>query len=320
MLIRVKKASDLTESSVTDERLFRRRRKFMKQAGQMGAALSLASYFPQAAFAAISQFSGRISDAPNRLSIEEDPNTFEEITGYNNFYELGTGKDDPARNASALNTDPWSITVSGECAKPGTYALEDILDPMDFEERIYRFRCVERWSMVIPWTGFSLADLINRFEPTGNAKYVAFETIYDKTNPLPGQLRDVLEWPYREGLRMDEAMHPLSFMAIGVYGQPLPNQNGAPIRLVVPWKYGFKSIKSIVSIRFTEEQPETSWNMAGPREYGFYSNVNPEVSHPRWDQDRERRIGEFFQRDTLMFNGYDEVASLYTGMNLAKYY
>jgi len=210
------------------------------------------------------------------------------------------------------------VTIEGECEKPGTYALEDILEPMQFEERIYRFRCVEAWSMVIPWTGFQLGSLLSRFEPNSKAKYVAFETVYDKKNPLPGQRRSVLKWPYREGLRMDEAMHPLSFMAVGIYGKPLLGQNGAPIRLVVPWKYGYKSIKSIVKIRFTEKEPKTSWNMAGPKEYGFYSNVNPEVSHPRWSQARERRIGQLLKQDTLKFNGYDDVASLYTGMDLTK--
>lgn len=320
MLIRVNKASDIKESEVTDERLYRNRRHFLKTGAQLGIGLSLASYFPQLAMASISQFTDRIADAKNTMRVDEKMNSFDEASGYNNFYELGTGKDDPARNADALVTDPWSVTIDGECNKPGTYTLEDILQPIDFEERIYRFRCVEAWSMVIPWVGFSLSDLISRFEPNSNAKYVAFETIYDKTNPLPGQRRDVLEWPYREGLRMDEAMHPLSFMAVGMYGKPLPNQNGAPLRLVMPWKYGFKSIKSIVRIRFTETQPETSWNMAGAREYGFYSNVNPNVDHPRWSQARERRIGEFLRRDTLMFNGYDEVASLYEGMDLKKFY
>ena len=320
MLINIKKPQDLTESDVTDERLFRNRRKFMKQGVHTGLTVSMASYLPQLTWASIAQFTDRMADAPKTMSVDEDLNSFDEVTGYNNFYELGTGKGDPARNALALKTDPWSVKVEGECAKPGTYTLEDMLQPHDFEERIYRFRCVERWSMVIPWVGFQLSELLNRFEPTSNAKYVAFETLYDESNPLPGQRTKILEWPYREGLRMDEAMHPLSFMAVGVYGKPLPNQNGAPMRLVVPWKYGYKSIKSIVSIRFTETEPQTSWNMSAPREYGFFSNVNPQVSHPRWDQDRERRIGDFFQRDTLMFNGYNEVASLYAGMDLEKFH
>ncbi len=248
-------------------------------------------------------------------------NNFEDITHYNNFYELGTDKGDPVENADALVTAPWSVTVEGECAKPGSYTLEDILKPHDFEERIYRLRCVEAWSMVIPWVGFPLADLLQRFQPNNDAKFVAFETLYDRKNPLPGQQRKVLRWPYREGLRMDEAMHPLTLVAVGLYGKPLPNQNGAPLRLVVPWKYGFKSIKSIVKIRFTREQPDTSWNMSAPSEYGFYSNVNPKVSHPRWSQSRERRIGELFKRDTLMFNGYEEqVAGMYQGMDLKRFY
>ena len=320
MLVKTGRSKDLKESAVTDEKIFRNRRKFMKQGVQAGVGLSLASYFPQLAMASIGQFKDRIALAPTTAGAGQELNSLEEITGYNNFYELGTSKDDPARNASALQTDPWSVTVEGECGKPGVYPIEDLLDPLNFEERIYRFRCVERWSMVIPWNGFQLSKLLDRFEPNGNAKYVAFETIYNPEKPLPGQRRPVLDWPYREGLRMDEAMHPLSFMAVGLYGQPLPNQNGAPMRLVVPWKYGYKSIKSIVKIRFTETQPETSWNLSNPREYGFFSNVNPERRHPRWSQARERRIGEFFQRNTLIFNGYEEVASLYEGMDLIKFH
>lgn len=310
-------SSKLNESDVTDEALFNQRRKFI----QAGMSLSLLAYFPQLAMASLDQFNSRFSEAKRTMDVGIEPHSYEDITTYNNFYELGYNKGDPARNAAALKTDPWSVTIDGECDKPGTYALEDILKPHDFEERIYRFRCVEAWSMVIPWVGFPLADLLKRFEPNSKAKYVEFETIYDKENPLPGQRRKVLAWPYREGLRMDEAMHPLSFLATGIYGKPLPNQNGAPLRLVVPWKYGFKSIKSIVRIRFTERQPQTSWNLSGPREYGFYSNVNPEVNHPRWSQKRERVIGKLFRQPTLMFNGYgDEVASLYAGMDLRKYY
>ena len=322
MLIKIRKPRHLNESDITDERLFRQRRKLIKQGFYTGGLFAAASAIPATAWSLAKSFNDRIGTAPTTRRLEEEElNTWYQITNYNNFYELGTDKKDPARHASALITDPWSVTVEGECAKPGTYNLEDILAPHDFEERIYRLRCVEAWSMVIPWVGFPLTDLLKRFEPNGNAKYVAFETVYNKSQPLPGQRRNVLEWPYREGLRMDEAMHPLSFMAVGLYGKPLPNQNGAPLRLVVPWKYGFKSIKSIVNIRFTRKQPDTSWNMSAPGEYGFYSNVNPEVSHPRWSQARERRIGEFFKRDTLIFNGYEEeVASLYAGMNLKKYY
>lgn len=307
----------LTDNDVTDEQLFYQRRHFIKAS----MALSVAAYLPNLALASsknvADKFAGIITDTSSKL----EPHSFEDITRYNNFYELGYNKGDPKRNASALKTDPWSVEIAGECNKPGTYTLEDILKPHDFEERIYRFRCVEAWSMVIPWVGFSLGDLLKRFEPTSDAKYVAFETIYDKNNPLPGQYRKALEWPYREGLRMDEAMHPLTMLVTGLYGKPLPAQNGAPLRLVVPWKYGFKSIKSIVRIRFAKEEPATSWNMSAPQEYGFYSNVNPRVSHPRWSQRRERVIGRLFKQDTLMFNGYDkEVAHLYQGMDLKKYF
>jgi sulfoxide reductase catalytic subunit YedY len=305
----------LTENDVTDQALFENRRHFIKST----MALSALAYFPQLALASLSSFGDRFSGANRTYDVGIEPHSFEDITTYNNFYELGTYKSDPKRYADSLQTDPWSVAIEGECNKPGTYSLEDILKPHDFEERIYRFRCVEAWSMVIPWVGFSLSDLIKRFEPNSKAKYVAFETIYDPQNPLPGQRRDVLEWPYREGLRMDEAMHPLTMLAVGIYNKPLPNQNGAPLRLVVPWKYGFKSIKSIVKIRFTEEQPQTSWNMSAPKEYGFYSNVNPRVSHPRWSQARERSIGKLLKQPTLMHNGYEEeVASLYAGMDLKK--
>jgi len=306
----------LTENDVTDEALFLRRRRFIKA----GMSLSAMAYFPQLAMSAV-QESAKYTGLKRTIDLDLEPHSYQDIISYNNFYELGYGKGDPMRNAAALKTDSWNVTIEGECEKPGTYALEDILKPHNFEERIYRFRCVEAWSMVVPWAGFPLADLLKRFAPTSKAKYVAFETIYDKENPLPGQRRNVLDWPYREGLRMDEAMNPLSFMATGIYGKPLPNQNGAPLRLVVPWKYGFKSIKSIVKIRFSETQPETSWNLSGPKEYGFYSNVNPEVSHPRWSQKRERVIGKLFKQPTLKFNGYgDQVASLYTGMDLRKSY
>ncbi len=327
MLIKSPFPSDALESEVTDESLFLQRRHFIRQGAYAGGTLAALASLPHLGWASQelpsrSDLKERIASAPLSQNLEsETRNTWEEITGYNNFYELGTDKGDPARNAEALVTDPWSVTIEGECAKPGSYSLEDILRPHAFEERIYRLRCVEAWSMVIPWVGFPLADLLKRFEPNSAAQYVAFETVYDRNRPLPGQRRPVLKWPYREGLRMDEAMHPLAFMVVGLYGKILPNQNGAPLRLVVPWKYGFKSIKSIVKIRFTGSQPKTSWNMSAPREYGFYSNVNPGVNHPRWSQRRERRIGEFFKRETLMFNGYgDQVASLYAGMNLEKYY
>lgn len=252
-----------------------------------------------------------------------EPNSWEEITSYNNFYEFGTGKTDPAANAHMLTTDPWEITIDGMVDNPGTYSLAEILEGQAIEERIYRFRCVEAWSMVIPWNGFELADLLTRVGVQEGARYVAFETLV-RPEEMPGQRSPILEWPYREGLRLDEAMHPLTLMATGLYGEPMPNQNGAPIRLVVPWKYGFKSIKSIVRITLTDEEPPTTWNMQNPREYGFYSNVNPEVDHPRWSQASERRVGGglFARRiPTLMFNGYEEeVASLYAGMDLSEYY
>ena len=258
-----------------------------------------------------------------RFSTSEAANSFEDITTYNNFYEFGTGKDDPARLGGSFRPTPWSVTIAGEAEVTGKFTLEDILKPHALEERIYRLRCVEAWSMVIPWIGIPLGDLLKRFRPTSRAKYVAFKTVM-RPSEMPGQRYPVLDWPYVEGLRIDEAMHPLTILAVGLYGQALPNQNGAPLRLVVPWKYGFKSIKSIVEIRFTERQPPTSWNISAPGEYGFYANVNPEVDHPRWSQAKERRIGGgvFSARQpTLMFNGYaEQVAGLYRGMDLARNY
>ena len=289
----------LTDNDVTDETLWHARRQFLKGGVALGA-------LPLAGVAAA---------APG-----DKPTPFKDITTYNNFYEFGTGKDDPARHAGTLKTRPWSVTVEGAVARPGTYHIEDILKSHRQEERIYRLRCVEGWSMVIPWLGFPLADFIKRMQPTANAKFVEFQTLHDPKQ-MPGQRAGVLDWPYVEGLRMDEALHPLSFIAVGLYGKSLPNQNGAPLRLVVPWKYGFKSIKSIVRLRFVEAQPTTTWMRAAPREYGFYSNVNPAVDHPRWSQRRERRIGEFFKRDTLPFNGYaEQVAALYRDMDLKRYF
>jgi methionine sulfoxide reductase catalytic subunit len=258
-----------------------------------------------------------------QYSTQETANSFEDITGYNNFYEFGTDKSDPKANAQQFRTQPWSVTVDGEAEVKGTFTLEDILKPHPLEERIYRFRCVEAWSMVVPWLGFPLADLVKRFKPTSKARYLQLTTLYDPKQ-MPGQRFQILNWPYVEGLRMDEAMHPLAMMIVGVYGQTLPNQNGAPLRLIVPWKYGFKSVKSIVKISFVERQPRTAWNVATPNEYGFYANVNPAVDHPRWSQKKERRIGGGFltkRIDTLPFNGYaDQVASLYKGMDLAKFF
>jgi sulfoxide reductase catalytic subunit YedY len=245
------------------------------------------------------------------------------VTGYNNFYEYGEDKGDPVRYADAFNPAPWTVEVTGECAKPGRYALDDILRPHPLEERVYRMRCVEGWSMVIPWVGFPLRDFVRRFEPNGNARFIEFTTVV-RPQEMIGQRRrfpEILSWPYKEGLRMDEAMHPLTLMAVGLYGETLPNQNGAPLRLVVPWKYGFKGIKSIVRIAFVRNQPPTTWQQEWPDAYGFYSNVNPAVAHPRFSQAYERRIGEFLRRPTLMFNGYgDQVASLYAGMDLRRFY
>ena len=252
-----------------------------------------------------------------------EPNTFEEISGYNNYYEFGTGKEDPAANAGMLTTSPWTVKVDGLVDKPGDYDLGDLLAGLSVEERIYRFRCVEAWSMVIPWQGVTLASLLGKLGVQPSAKYVAFETLV-RPEEMPGQKMGILEWPYREGLRLDEAMHPLTIMATGLYDKPLPNQNGAPIRLVVPWKYGFKSVKAIVRITLTDKEPQTTWNMMAANEYGFHANVNPTVDHPRWSQASERRIGGGLfagRQDTLMFNGYgDEVASLYAGMDLAVNY
>ncbi|WMP18914.1 protein-methionine-sulfoxide reductase catalytic subunit MsrP [Thiothrix lacustris] len=299
----IKRPDDMTDNDVTDFDVYQRRRDFLKTLG--GIALLGASGLPL------------MAQAKSTFSTDEEQTPYKDVTTYNNFYEFGTDKSDPAEYAGSLQTSPWSVTVDGECENPGKLTLEDLLKPHSTEERIYRLRCVEGWSMVIPWMGFPLADLLKRFNPTSKAKYVRFETLFDPKQ-MPGQQRSVLDWPYAEGLRMDEAMHPLTFMATGLYGKNLPNQNGAPLRLVLPWKYGFKSIKSIVKISFLEQQPATSWGRSAPGEYGFYSNVNPEVDHPRWSQKRERRIGEFRKRETLMFNGYDQVASLYSGMDLRK--
>jgi methionine sulfoxide reductase catalytic subunit len=290
-------APDLSESEITDHGLYLDRRRFL-------ALAAAAAAFP----------------APARAA-DDKPTPFEAITTYNNFYEFGTGKEDPAEKApKLLKTRPWSVAVEGHCARPGVVGFEDLVKPHAVEERIYRLRCVEGWSMVVPWMGVPLAEVIKRFEPTAQAKYVEFATLADPQQ-MPGVRSPVLDWPYVEGLRLDEAMHPLTLLATGLYGKELLPQNGAPIRLVVPWKYGFKSIKSIVRIRFVDTEPKTAWVRQNAREYGFYSNVNPKVDHPRWSQAKERRIGEFLRRDTLMFNGYaDQVAHLYAGMDLAKYF
>ncbi|HEY8520336.1 MAG TPA: protein-methionine-sulfoxide reductase catalytic subunit MsrP [Gammaproteobacteria bacterium] len=314
------KQPDIKPSEITPESVYFNRRELLKAAVAAGLLPSIAGDAAAATVPPSGELAN-VSKWPD--SLDEPSNAWEDITTYNNFYEFGTGKGDPARNAHMMKTRPWSVEVAGEAERTGTYTLEDILKPHALEERVYRFRCVEAWSMVVPWVGFPLADLLKRFEPTSRAKYVQFFTLYDPKQ-MPGVRYPVLDWPYREGLTIEEAMHPLTFVAVGLYGRVLPNQNGAPLRLVVPWKYGFKSIKSIVRIVFTERQPQTSWNMAAPHEYGFYSNVNPNVDHPRWSQATERKLGAglFSSRvPTLMFNGYaEQVAHLYAGLDLVKNY
>src|SRR5437870_1441094 len=320
----IKRPADIRSSEITDKKTYLNRREFVRAAtgtaalaaaGALGAEALLHAQPPAPHRAKLENVK------PSEFSTKEKPNTWEQITTYNNYYEYGTDKDSPAYYAGRLKPSPWSVLVEGEVAKPASWHLEDILKGQTLEDRIYRHRCVEAWSMVIPWVGFPLADFIKKVQPTSKAKFVEFTTLADP-NQMPGIRFPSLRWPYVEGLRMDEAMHPLTILTVGLYGEVLPAQNGAPIRLVVPWKYGFKGIKSIVRIRsFVEKQPPTSWNISAPQEYGFYSNVNPEVDHPRWSQATERRIGEFFRRKTLMFNGYGEqVADLYRGMDLKKYY
>ena len=321
----IKKPADIRESEVTPKDLYLRRREFMKAAGTVAAgaaATALGSSLIARPEAAQNPNAYKFPDLkkPSPFDTNEKVNSYEEITTYNNFYEFGLDKGDPARHAHTLQPRPWSIAVEGHCNKPGRYAIEDFTKGIALEERIYRMRCVEAWSMVIPWVGFPLSEAIKKFEPTAKAKYVEFRTLVD-LKQMPGQSEPNLQWPYREGLRMDEAMHPLTLLSVGLYGEVLPNQNGAPIRLVVPWKYGFKGIKSIVSMRFVEDEPLNTWKQTRASEYGFYANVNPDVDHPRWSQKTERRIGELFRRKTLPFNGYaDQVASLYAGMDLRKYY
>ncbi|MBA3579856.1 MAG: protein-methionine-sulfoxide reductase catalytic subunit MsrP [Gemmatimonadaceae bacterium] len=304
----MKRRPDIPSSEITDERIYVDRRKFLATGSLLGVA------------AATGALPGCLKASPSEGEADDKLTPYKDVTTYNNYYEFGTGKEDPAENAGSFRTSPWSVTVEGLVKRPAVYNLEDILRPVTQQERIYRLRCVEGWSMVIPWMGFPLSAFISRVEPTSQAKFVEFTTLHDPRR-MPGQRRPVLDWPYTEGLRLDEAMHPLTILATGLYGRALPNQNGAPLRLVVPWKYGFKSIKGIVKIRFTDRQPATAWNKAAPSEYGFYSNVNPEVDHPRWSQSKERRIGEFLRRRTLMFNGYgDQVARMYAGMDLRRNY
>jgi sulfoxide reductase catalytic subunit YedY len=323
-MIIIRKPADIKPGEITPKDIYLNRRRFLREMAAVAATGASAALLPS-----VTQAGQKIPHVrKSALSTGERPTSVQDITSYNNFYEFGTDKKDPASNAQNFRTFPWSVAIEGEVKKPAVYQLEDFFKHFPLEERIYRLRCVEAWSMVVPWVGFPLRDLIRRLEPTSRAKYVEFTTLHDPAQ-MPGQKPGLfgagLDWPYVEGLRLDEAMHPLTILAVGLYGEIMPNQNGAPIRLVVPWKYGFKSIKSIVKIRFVEKQSPTTWMKAGPSEYGFYSNVNPTVDHPRWSQASERRMGEdsLFspKRKTLMFNGYaEQVASLYTGMDLKKYF
>ncbi|MHA6893665.1 protein-methionine-sulfoxide reductase catalytic subunit MsrP [Ralstonia pseudosolanacearum] len=322
------RGDDIPASEITPQHLFDQRRRLLAAAALGAAGAALSPWAARRAFAA-SAAPAKLAAKPNPAYATVEKSTpFDEVTTYNNFYEFGTDKSDPARYAGTLRPHPWQVSVEGLVKAPKTYDLDDLMKMAPMEARIYRLRCVEGWSMVIPWVGFPLAELIRRVEPQGSARYIQFISLADKRQ-MPGVSSPVLDWPYSEGLRMDEAMHPLVLLTFGLYGQALPNQNGAPVRVIVPWKYGFKSAKSIVRIRFVDKQPPTSWNIAAPNEYGFYSNVNPTVDHPRWSQATERRIGEdkggfggLFapKRKTLMFNGYDQVASLYTGMDLRKFF
>jgi len=317
----IKKPADIRSSEITSHSNYLNRRQFIRAGSIAGAGMmagpALGAVVPDGSRA-------RLADVGDSdLSTIEAPNSYDDVTTYNNYYEFGTGKGDPYRDAQDFEARPWSITVDGHAEKTGTFHFEDFVKPFDLEERIYRMRCVEAWSMVIPWVGISLADVVRHYQPTSQAKYVAFETLHDPAR-MPGQRRHVLRWPYQEGLTIEEATHPLTILAVGVYGEVLPNQNGAPIRLVVPWKYGFKGIKGIVRISFTDKRPPVSWNIAASNEYGFYANVNPEVDHPRWSQASERRIGSglFAARiPTQMFNGYaEQVAHLYDGLDLRRNY
>ncbi len=327
MLIRVAPEFPIASSEITPEPVFQDRRRFLARMGLATAGMALAGCseakdVPKAAVedgAAKSGLATLSVSKKTEMAGGEKLCSYEDITQYNNYYEFGTGKSDPAQYAGTLKPRPWSVTVEGECEAPGVLDIDALIKPHALEERIYRMRCVEAWSVVVPWVGFPLAELIKRFKPNSKAKYVQFFTLADPEQ-MPMIKRGVLPYPYREGLRIDEAMHPLAFMAVGLYGRVLPNQNGAPLRLMTPWKYGFKGVKSIVRIRFVESQPETTWNQIGASEYGFYANVNPAVDHPRWSQASERRLGELFRRPTLPFNGYPEVAPLYAGMDLRKFY
>ena len=309
----------IPSSEITSESNYLNRRKLIQSVGLFSLGLG----FGESTVGQDQSVNSLQSIKNVKYSTDETPNSYLDITTYNNFYEFGMQKSDPYMNSGMFEPKPWSVEVSGEANKTGTFNLEDLIDFNKLEERIYRLRCVEAWSMVIPWVGVPLSSILKKFEPTSSAKYVAFDTVY-RPDQMPGQRRRILRWPYTEGLTIEEAMHPLTLMAVGIYGKELLNQNGAPMRLVIPWKYGFKSIKSINKIKFQERQPKTSWNISAPQEYGFYANVNPLVDHPRWSQARERRIGTGFfgaKQPTLPFNGYaEEVADLYTGLDLRKYY
>ncbi|HEX9120305.1 MAG TPA: protein-methionine-sulfoxide reductase catalytic subunit MsrP [Terriglobales bacterium] len=311
----IKKAEDIRSSEITGQKLYFDRREFLAGAATLAGAAALGAAFPLRAEAG-EKLPGVVK---GQFSTDEKQTPYKDITNYNNFYEFSTDKYEPAGLAKNFRTRPWTVKVEGMVQKPRTFDIDSLLKLATLEDRVYRHRCVEGWSMVIPWVGYSFSKLVSQVQPLGSAKYVEFTTLNDPAQ-MPGVRRGVLDWPYTEGLRLDEANHPLALLTFGLYGEVLPNQDGAPVRIVLPWKYGFKSCKSIVRIRFTDKQPATAWNKAAPNEYGFYSNVNPNVDHPRWSQAKERRIGEFFKRSTLMFNGYDQVASLYAGMDLKKYY
>jgi sulfoxide reductase catalytic subunit YedY len=317
----IKTPADIPSSEITPKNVYINRRSFMAGAAILGAGAAAAHFFGEVSNPTEVAYAASLNVAKkSQFSTTEKPTPKNDIANYNNYYEFSTDKYEPAKLAQALQTRPWTVEVSGLVKQKKTFDIDTLLKQFPQEERIYRHRCVEGWSMVIPWVGFPLADFIKQVEPLGKAKYVKFTTKYDPKQ-MPGQRYGVLDWPYVEGLRLDEAMNPLTILGTGLYGEELPKQDGAPIRLVVPWKYGFKSIKSVVKIEFVENQPTTTWSAAAPNEYGFYSNVNPNVDHPRWSQKKERRIGEFLKRDTLMFNGYgDQVASLYNGMDLKKYF
>lgn len=331
MIIRTRTSADVPSSEITPEGVYRSRRSFLRGAALGATALGLAPYALEGSLGSV----GGASDRPRnpdrrqeiparfqgmRSELDEPLNPWDDITEYNNFYEFGTGKEDPARHSGNFEPRPWTVRVGGHVNNPGEYQLEDFVAPHKMEDRVYRMRCVEAWSVVVPWRGFPFADLVRRADPTGAAKFVEMRTVV-RPEEMPGQRTRVLDWPYVEGLRLDEAMNPLSLLVTGVYGLDLPNQNGAPLRLIAPWKYGFKGVKSIVSIDFVDYMPRNTWQVQNPREYGFYSNVNPNVDHPRWSQKRERRLGELRRRPTLMFNGYEEqVSSMYAGMDLTRWY